>query len=448
MRAHVVGLGLAVAVIVLAAVVSTSSLAASVAIAPEAAGARALVGVLPSTVAITKNVTVGKSPLGVAYDPATQSVYVANYGAGTVSVISGSTNKVTKTITVGKQPDVLLYDPTNSEMYVVNQGSSSVSIISTANKVVATVPLAGNADGDPVYDPSNGDVYLATDSLSLHGFYYNVTRIDHSTNAPTALPVGDGPNFVVYDNATTEIIVSNALANSISRVNSSTNAVTTVKLTKGTLPFEEIYDAVDRDVYVLDEGSAKGNVSVYGTTHKIVATIAVGVSPTFASVDPSTGTVFVTNPGHVNTTTGKYPSGTVSVISTANKLKATVTVGKESFLATYDPTTGDVYVPCVESNATYVIDATTFKLVGSAISTPQFPDVAFYLPSHQEMLIFGYSNETGTPTTTTVTVISSSNAVAATLTLPKGPVAGGVYDPKNQDGYISNEKAGSVSVLH
>jgi YVTN family beta-propeller protein len=50
---------------------------------------------------VTATITVGRFPGGVAVNPATGTVYVANRG-GTVSVINGHTNTVVATIAVGQ----------------------------------------------------------------------------------------------------------------------------------------------------------------------------------------------------------------------------------------------------------------------------------------------------------------------------------------------------------
>jgi YVTN family beta-propeller protein len=56
------------------------------------------------SVAVTATIPVGNNPRGVAVDPITGTVYVANFSDNTVSAISEATGKVTATIPVGTDP--------------------------------------------------------------------------------------------------------------------------------------------------------------------------------------------------------------------------------------------------------------------------------------------------------------------------------------------------------
>jgi YVTN family beta-propeller protein len=54
---------------------------------------------------ITAPLTVGDSPMGIAITPDGTKVYVANYDAGTVSVLETATNRVINTVSVGGRPE-------------------------------------------------------------------------------------------------------------------------------------------------------------------------------------------------------------------------------------------------------------------------------------------------------------------------------------------------------
>jgi YVTN family beta-propeller protein len=65
----------------------------------------------------SRNIMTGLDPEGIAVNPGTGTVYVANVG-GTVSVINGSTNKITATIHLGPFPFAADVDRNNGRIYV------------------------------------------------------------------------------------------------------------------------------------------------------------------------------------------------------------------------------------------------------------------------------------------------------------------------------------------
>src|SRR5215470_6227401 len=73
---------------------------AAVAPASSARGTQAAKG----CITVTATIPVGRVPFGVAADPKTNTIYVTDFSASTVSVISGRTNSVTATIPVNPFP--------------------------------------------------------------------------------------------------------------------------------------------------------------------------------------------------------------------------------------------------------------------------------------------------------------------------------------------------------
>ena len=72
---------------------------------------------------------VGQGPGGVAVDPGTHTVYVANGGHNTVSVIDASTRTVSATVPVGTSPRGVAVDPGSHTVYVTNSNDNTVSVI-------------------------------------------------------------------------------------------------------------------------------------------------------------------------------------------------------------------------------------------------------------------------------------------------------------------------------
>ncbi len=89
---------------------------------------------------VVGNRTPGDAPSGVAVDVATDTVYVANVGANTVSVFDGATcnalitsgcGQVPAEVPVGAAPIVVTIDPVSDTAYVANSGGTDVSMLDT-----------------------------------------------------------------------------------------------------------------------------------------------------------------------------------------------------------------------------------------------------------------------------------------------------------------------------
>jgi YVTN family beta-propeller protein len=90
-------------------------------------------------------VTVGSAPISVAVNTLTDTVYVANETAGTVSVVNGATNAVTATIPVGAGPTGIAVSENYNRVYTANNSAGTVSIIDgSTNTVVQTVTVGAN----------------------------------------------------------------------------------------------------------------------------------------------------------------------------------------------------------------------------------------------------------------------------------------------------------------
>jgi DNA-binding beta-propeller fold protein YncE len=125
-------------------------------------------------------ITVGNLPSGVAVDTSTDTLYVSNAGDGTVSVVNGATcNALTSagcgqtpaTVPVGSEPLGLFADGANHTVYVANFGDGTVSMIDSATCDAAdqagcpsgpaqTVAVGGNP-GDVDVNQTTHTVYAA-----------------------------------------------------------------------------------------------------------------------------------------------------------------------------------------------------------------------------------------------------------------------------------------------
>jgi YVTN family beta-propeller protein len=144
---------------------------------------------------ITDSVVVGKTPYGIAINPAGTRLYVTNRDSNTVAVINTSNLTRVATIPVGSQPRGVKVTPNGSFVYVANQGTNTVSVINTTTNLVTTTITVGQnpaglaitAAGDVVYVANSG-----SDTVSL---------ISTATNTVTnTISVGDTPIHIALRN--------------------------------------------------------------------------------------------------------------------------------------------------------------------------------------------------------------------------------------------------------
>jgi DNA-binding beta-propeller fold protein YncE len=132
---------------------------------------------------LAATVTVGLHPFGVAVDDATHTVYVANNtdgdSPGTVSIINAATcngndtagcNAVMPTIEVGRSPLVVALNTRTDTLYVSDYSSAAVSVVngSTCNATVtrgcrheAPERAVGSQPFGLAVNPCHGTVYVA-----------------------------------------------------------------------------------------------------------------------------------------------------------------------------------------------------------------------------------------------------------------------------------------------
>jgi YVTN family beta-propeller protein len=391
------------------------------------------------------NITVGKNPLSMAYDPSNKMVYVANTASNTTSAIKSATSTPV-TIKVGHDPNELSYDPTDKDIYVLNDLSGTVSVINGTNKVTHTLTVPGSFGSFLTVDPANGNVY----TFSYNGSVPTLSDLNHTTWKVKNIAVASRLDSMVFDNATNDLVVSEPALNEL-QIIAPNNAVSKVLLTKGLTPAYLTYDPADKDVFVTDIGenamgvTKTGNVSVLGTGNTIVKTIQVAPAPIVASYDPADRNMFVVSLTNLPVPT---KNGTVTVLTANLTVAKTVPVGKFCEFPSYDPTNHDMYLPCTRSNQTYVINSTTFK-VAVKLATTGNPVVAFYDPGISEMLVANdpvLYNRTSTVKNLAF-VVPASNSGMMKLTLGIGGLGDGIYDPTDFGVWVSNTGSGTVSVI-
>lgn len=263
------------------------------------------------TRAVTSRIPVGNKPWSVAVDPSTNTIFVTHLFDNTVSVIDGSTRAVTATVAVGRLPVDVAVDPNTHLVYVPNARDETLSVIDgTTSTVVATVRVGANPQGVAV-DPALNTFYVITERFAGGNQPATganlVSVIDASTRTVThTIPAGTGPRGVAVDTREHVVYVANFWESTVSMIDARPRAVVAA------VPVQSIsasgalaVDPGTRTAYVVNERGDSVAV-IDGSARAVSDTVPVGPGTRGVAVDPGTHTVYVTN----------SDAGTVSVIET------------------------------------------------------------------------------------------------------------------------------------
>ena len=129
------------------------------------------------------NISVGSSPHGLDLTPDGSKLYVANTGAGTVSVIDTATNTVTATVTVGANPLAVHVLRNGATAFVANNADGTVTPIDVATDVAQSAITVSTGPGPMDESPDGLLLYIAGDTNGT----IDVLTISNSNVATTTV---------------------------------------------------------------------------------------------------------------------------------------------------------------------------------------------------------------------------------------------------------------------
>ncbi len=233
-------------------------------------------------------ITVGTAPIGCIYDSVDDRIFVGNNGSSTVSVINPTTAAVVNTIPVGPGPFGMCYNPILNRIYTANIGTTdvpnnTVSVIDCATQTVVDTITVGTAPMGLDVNPSTNKVYVGnfgTDAAPGT----TVSIIDDTPPNPTT-------TSLVPDNATAgtgaftlTVNGTGFVAGSVVRWDGSARATTYVSGNQLTaaIPASDIAAVGSADVTVYNAGAA-----IPESTPALAFTINAPPNPTTNSIDPT-----------------------------------------------------------------------------------------------------------------------------------------------------------------
>jgi YVTN family beta-propeller protein len=135
---------------------------------------------------VVATIPVGSLPTAVVVSPDSSTIYIANSGSNTVSVIDATSNTVVNTFTVALFPTSLAISRDGSTLYVGSLGpAENLQVVSTATGTVTATMKVGNGeslglalspDGTQLYDLAGASVCIidtATNTLVKKLFLNN-----------------------------------------------------------------------------------------------------------------------------------------------------------------------------------------------------------------------------------------------------------------------------------
>jgi YVTN family beta-propeller protein len=249
-----------------------------------------------SDLLVVKAVTVGTAPRGVAIDPTSNLVVVANSGSNDVSLVDLATETVTETIAVGTSPHGVAVMPRFGRAVVTNRGSSTASLIDFATAAVTATADVGAEPTGVAISPDTGDAIIANSSSNTISIFSAIAGPPTDTFATDLRPVA-----AAVDTRRNEVAIVHATQNTISVFSLLSN---TVRL-RGIgfqLPTGIVYDPVSDRYLVVS--SLTNNVVVVNPADLSTTALRVGINPTSIAFNFNTGTLVTAN----------FSSGTLSVV--------------------------------------------------------------------------------------------------------------------------------------
>lgn len=292
-----------------------------------------------------------------------------------------------------------------------------------ANCIITNISV-GSGAGTPAYDPSDGDLYVPNFQSS------NVSVISTQSNSLVAtVSAGTYPSSATYDPFNGDIYVGNLGSGNLSVISGITNrlvATITVGIPADNSGLYPAIDPADGNLFVAVNPSGSSHVVVIsGSTNSIITNVSVGADESGATFDPATGDVFVPNGG----------SNNVSVISAAtDHLIATVPAGSLPLEATFDPGNGDLYVPNNDSANVTVISGSTDRVVANISVGSMGPGILSYDPSSGHLYV-PFRAKRCVPD---MPVISDSTETIVDSLQVRCDAPAPLADPANGDLYLPN----------
>jgi len=312
---------------------------------------------------VIATIKVGKESLGgIAVNPATNLIYVADINDNNISVIDGENHQVVTDIEVGDRPIQIGVNPATNSIYVVNENSDNVSVINGSTNLVVDTIEVGNRLGAIAVNTKSNLIYVTDISED------NIIVIDGLTNEVISnLDIKERARIIAIDiNSVTNRIYVLSIAssdteapfdNNVTVIDGFTNQIiATIEVGLGREPSADIaVNSISNRIYVSNEFVVSTVDVIDGIANKVIDTI-INVGADKIGVNCRINHIYVTD-------------GVLIVIDgLTNQVIANVDVFGSPSEIDVNPDTNLIYVTNENSGFVIVIQDEPLKLTNLAVS--------------------------------------------------------------------------------
>jgi YVTN family beta-propeller protein len=274
--------------------------------------------------------TGGSDPIGVAVNSQTNTVYVVNGGSNTVAVINAADCNAADTagclarptlVKVGSGAEFLAVDDQTNTIYVANTSAGTVSVIdgATCDASITTgcarqpASVSVGAGAFPIaVDPVTDTIYVGVNQgvAVIDGSACNASTTSGCANSPVIAPINNEPAGIAVDDQQRTVYVSGEAGN-VALLDQATcdGAIHTgcaqpaATVAVGVDPRGDAFDPANSTVYVTNAGSDSVSLLDAATCNAADTkgcaisprTFPVGLSPRRVAFDTANHSVYVVN---------------------------------------------------------------------------------------------------------------------------------------------------------
>jgi DNA-binding beta-propeller fold protein YncE len=384
---------------------------------------------------VVQTLPVGTNPQKVAINPVTGTVYVANAGSYSISVVNGLTHTVSL-LALGAWPLDLAVNPASNKIYVLTNGAVKV-IDGATDTISATITGSGNNPSGITLDSSLNRVFVANGSdrsvTVINGANDLIIGTILISGTPSFKGIGVNPDthyvYVAANGSDTVEVIdgqtavykrSIALSLNVGPVGIAVNPVT-----------NKIYVSTDTSVVEVINGETDVAAATFGSA------VVTGPHPGSVVVNPVTNKVYSANlTGHsltvINGAIGATPA------SAGPTLILNATAQPNSLVV--DPSGNKVFINDPENGAIHQLDGATntitnnfflLKTTGALALNPLTGRLFIALPSNSQLAVLD----------------SRNNAMVTTATVAGGVPIAVAANRVSGKTYIANTGSNSLTVL-